>query len=65
MKCWVCADGGGEAGQADAMGCIEPDQISQGPCAALILAACLQNVFLRPGLAFQQLLQFQDMRPVH
>lgn len=67
VRCWVCADGGGEAGWADAMGRIKADQISQGAGAAwapLILTACLQDVFLRPGLAFQQLLQFQGMRPV-
>lgn len=62
----MCADGGGEAGWADAMGRVQPDQISQGPgaaCAPLILAARLQEVFLRPGLAFQQLLRFQGVRP--
>lgn len=49
------------------MGHVKPDQISQGLCAAwapLILTACLQDVFLRPGLAFQQLLHFQHTRLV-
>lgn len=67
VRCWVCAQGEGEEGWADATGCVKPDQISQGLAAAwgpLILTACLQNVFLRPGLAFQQLLQFQGTKPV-
>lgn len=67
VRRWVFADGGGAAGWADATGCVRTDQISQGAGAAwapLSLTTCLQDGFLRPGLAFQQLLQFQGMRPV-
>lgn len=63
----MCADGEGEAEWADATGCVRPDQISQDPGvvrALLILTACLQNIFLRLGLAFHQLLQFQDTKAV-
>lgn len=61
----MCVHGEGEAEWADAMGCIKPDQISEEPGAVwalLILTACLQDIFLKPGLAFQQLLQFQDTK---
>lgn len=61
----MCAHREGEAERADAMGCIKPDQISEYPGAVwppLILTACLQDIFLKPGLAFQQLLQFQDTK---
>lgn len=67
VRCWVCADVRGEAGWADAMGCVKTDQISQGVGAAwalLTLTACPQDVFLRQGLAFQQLLRFRSRRPV-
>lgn len=48
-----------EPKQAHARSHVKPHQISEGPgaaCALLILAACLQSICLRPGLAFQQLL---------
>lgn len=54
-------------GGQDAEGRVKTDQVSQGAgadWAPLIPTACLQDVFLRPGLAFQQLLRFQGMGPL-